>query len=403
MNILQDISLCEFTPVEEIKKRITKLKERMERNGICLSIILQNVDIFYFTGSLQKAVLLVPIEAEPVLMVEKNTERARIESPVSQISVKNDRDVRNYVKKYLTGKKKCGMELDVLPVNIFQKWKKMLPDCEIEDISKCIREIRAIKSEFELSLIKKSGKIVKKVFEEASKIIKEGEREIDIAAKLEYIGRINGHQGFLRMRGLNQEMMNIYVIHGVSATIPSFGDVPISGCGITHAIAQGPSFNKLMRGVPTLVDYGGGYNGYITDETRLFLIGEWKNETLKKAYECAYHIINEIVSFGKAGLYATELFDKAFSIAKKANLEDYFMGYGETKVSFVGHGVGLEINELPVLTGRHRILLEEGMVFALEPKFIFPGLGASGLEVDFVVREWGLERVVDFPFEAVYL
>jgi len=79
------------------------------------------------------------------------------------------------------------------------------------------------------------------------------------------------------------------------------------------------------------------------------------------------------------------------------------MGYGAGKVGFIGHGIGLEINELPVITPRHHIILEEGMVFAFEPKFIFPGKGAIGIEVDFIVRKKELERVTPTPIDIVYV
>jgi Xaa-Pro aminopeptidase len=79
------------------------------------------------------------------------------------------------------------------------------------------------------------------------------------------------------------------------------------------------------------------------------------------------------------------------------------MGFGPGKVSFVGHGLGLEINELPVITPRHHIILQEGMVFAFEPKFIFPGEGAVGIEVDYIVRKNELERVTRTPIDLVVL
>jgi Xaa-Pro aminopeptidase len=209
-----------------------------------------------------------------------------------------------------------------------------------------------------------------------------------------------GHQGFLRMRGLNQEMMNLYITHGLSGTIPSSGDVPIAGAGVTHAIAQGPSLNKVERGVPVVIDYGGGYNGYITDETRPFVVGELK-ERFREPYEVAKEIVEDATVYGKEGIDGTELFLRAEEKARKAGLEEYFMGFGPGKVSFVGHGLGLEINELPVITPRHHIILQEGMVFAFEPKFIFPGEGAVGIEVDFIVRKNELERVTTTPIDLV--
>ena len=94
---------------------------------------------------------------------------------------------------------------------------------------------------------------------------------------------------------------------------------------------------------------------------------------------------------------------RAASRVKKEGLQDFFMGHGEGQVSFIGHGLGLEINELPVITARHSRILEEGMVFALEPKFIFPGKGAIGIEVDFIVRKDRLERVTSTPVDIVYV
>ncbi len=169
-----------------------------------------------------------------------------------------------------------------------------------------------------------------------------------------------------------------------------------AGLGLTAAIAQGSSLKPVERGVPVLVDYGGGYNGYVTDETRVYVVGDMK-EPFKKAYEVAREIVEDVTSFGREGIDCTEIFNRAVQLVKRAQLEDHFMGFGEGQVSFIGHGLGLEINELPVITSRHSRVLKEGMVFAFEPKFIFPGEGSVGIEVDFIVRKQGLERIVDFP------
>jgi Xaa-Pro dipeptidase len=194
--------------------------------------------------------------------------------------------------------------------------------------------------------------------------------------------------------------MNIYVTHGVSGTVVSGSDVPISGAGVTPAVPQGPSVNNVQRSIPLLIDYGGGYNGYLTDETRVFVVGQL-NDIFIKAHEVAREIIEETMSFAKEGVNAPEIFRKALDRVKKEKLEEYFMGYGEGKVGFIGHGLGLEINELPVITPRHDIVLKEGMVFAIEPKFIFPNEGSIGIEVDFIVRQNCLERVTDAPIDVV--
>jgi len=248
----------------------------------------------------------------------------------------------------------------------------------------------------------KSGEILSHVFRKAKDVVREGRREVDIEADLIAEGRRMGHQGFLRMRGFNQEMMCGYVTHGYSSTVASGADVPISGFGLTPAIGQGASINTVKKGIPVIVDFGGGYNGYVTDETRVYVAGDM-NENFLKAYNVSREIIEDIMSYVREGVDTTEIFAKALDRVKHAGLEDYFMGHGEGQVSFIGHGLGLEINELPVITPRHKMVLQEGMVMALEPKFIIPNEGAVGIEVDFVVRKDGLQRVIDTPLDIVYV
>jgi Xaa-Pro aminopeptidase len=400
--MLTNLVAAEFTPKADLDMRIAGLKAGMEAEGIAFAVILQNADFFYFSGTMQKGVMIVPLEGEPLLFIEKSVDRARIESPLNLIPIKKEKEIRNILAEKGALKGKGSMELDVIPVAVFERYKGLLGVESFTDISPIIKELRIVKSPFEIDQVKRSGEIVSRVFEKARHVVSEGVREIDIDADLVAEGRRYGHHGFLRMRGLNQEMMNLYVTTGVSATIHSAGDVPISGIGVSAAIPQGSSIKTVERGVPVNVDYGGGYNGYITDETRPFVAGELREE-FRRPYEVAREIVEEAAQFGKEGVNATELFDKAYTRAKNAGLEEGFMGHGAGKVGFIGHGLGLEINELPVITPRHKRVLKEGMVFAFEPKFILPGKGAIGIEVDFIVRKDRFERVIDFPIDIVYV
>jgi Xaa-Pro aminopeptidase len=157
-----------------------------------------------------------------------------------------------------------------------------------------------------------------------------------------------------------------------------------------------------VRDQPIVIDYGVGYNGYVTDETRTFVIGRLKSH-FEKACQVALRMIAEMESSAGAGELPDHIYKRMQEVAEKEGLASNFMGYGEGKVSFVGHGLGLEINEWPILRRGEKKPLESGMVFAFEPKFVFPNEGAVGIEVDFIVREQGLERVTEFPKEVVYL
>jgi Xaa-Pro aminopeptidase len=240
------------------------------------------------------------------------------------------------------------------------------------------------------------------VFTAARQLVREGVREIDIDAELIGVGRKAGHLGIQRMRGFNQELPTIAVQAGFTGAISTYADAPIAGAGLSPAFPIGASLKKVERGVPVTVDYGGAYNGYITDETRVFVVGPL-NEHFQKPYECTVEIFEDIMAHAKEGVDCTEIFARAHQIVKKFGLEENFMGSGSGQVSFIGHGIGLEINELPVITARYSTILKTGMVFSLEPKFVFPGRGAIGMEVDFIVQPDRLERVTSDSFELVTL
>ncbi len=387
---------------EEIRDRRIKLQKKMAEKGTDLVCLLQNVDVFYFSGTIQKGFLFIPVEGEALFFVQKDYERAVRETPLKCIKTGSLRDLPRLLKEYRLQGSRVGMELDVLPVALFHRIRALFNDWEVSDISPEIKEIRSVKSAFEIEQIRMSGRIVDEVFSQAKHHIREGVTELAVDGILTSIGRSHDHQGFLRMRGLNQEMMNIHVLSGESGSTYSFCDTPLSGKGLTPAIAQGSSRQRIERDRPIVIDYGGGFSGYVTDETRTFVIGRLK-ELLLRAYETALEIVGEVESSVKPGDIPVRIYERARERANRAGLAENFMGHGEGQVAFIGHGLGLEINEWPVLGRGYRRPLEVGNVFAVEPKFIFPGEGAVGLELDYAVQERGLERLTGFPKELIVL
>ncbi len=392
----------DLTPKEEIFARIDRLKAGMSDAGIDFCVILQNVDMFYFTGTVQKGILVVSLDHDPLFFVEKSVERAVSETALVVTPIKSDREIKDVLLGENILKGTGAMELDVVPVSVFERFKTIVGFETFVNAAPLVKGLRAVKSPFELDQVRKSGEIVRHVFAKAREAIREGSRELDIDAELIAEGRRRGHQGFLRMRGLNLEMTTITVSNGSTGALPSPSDVPVGGRGVTPAIPLGSSLKRIEKGIPICIDYGGGYNGYVTDETYVFVIGEL-DEMFRKPYDVARRIIEDAAAYGREGVDAVELFERAAAMARNARLEAHFMGFGEGKVSFVGHGLGLEINELPVITPKHHTLLREGMVFAFEPKFVMPKKGSIGIEVDFIVRKDRFERVTDIPLDIVYL
>jgi len=392
----------ELTPSDEISRRIKRLQEEMAKKEIDLAFVIQNVDLFYFSGSIQRGYLFVPSEGEAVFFVEKNYQRAVGETPLKCIQTPSLKALPNLIGEHGFHGSSVGMEFDVIPVAMFNRLKTFFKHWETVDLSREIKKIRSVKSEFEISQIKKAGRIVTQVFSEVKNHLREGVTELELDGILTSIGRALGHQGLLRMRGFNHEMMNIHVLSGTSGSVVSYSDTPLAGHGLSPAIAQGSSIRMIERDQPVVIDYGAGYNGYVTDETRTFVIGRLKSH-FEKACQIALRMIAEIESSAGAGELPGHIYERMQEIAEKEGLASNFMGYGQGKVSFVGHGLGLEINEWPILRRGEKKPLESGMVFAFEPKFVFPNEGAVGIEVDFIVREQGLERVTEFPKDVVYL
>lgn len=395
--------LFEMTPAGDLTDRRQRLQARMAARGIELAILFQNVDIFYFTGTLQKGFLLIPAEGPELFLVQKSWDRAKLESPVRMVPARSLKDVAEQIKELdLEGARRIGLEFDVLPMALFLRLRDLLGERDYVDIAPDILKVRACKSAFEIAQIQRSGDIVAHVFRQVPVHLREGMSEIELNALVYAEGRRVGHQGFLRMRGLNQEMENIFVLAGKSAACQSYADVPLCGYGTTHAIAQGASNRAIRRNEPIIVDYGGGFNGYITDETRIFVLGELPAH-LSRAYDAAVEVMQAFEGQAHAGANGRDLFALCREVAERSGLGSHFMGHGQGQVKFVGHGLGLEINELPIIAERRDEVLEEGMVFAFEPKFVFPGEGAVGVEVDYIVRAEGLERTTDIPPIITYL
>ncbi len=400
--MIKRVGAYDIIPEEDLRMRIKGLKRLMAEGGIDFSVIVENVDKFYFTGTMQPGTLIVPADEDPLLFIKKGTERARAETTLAVTPVKDDKEMGEILARTGISKGTAGLELDVVSISLFERLKGLIRFDRHRDIMPAIKELRTVKSPFELEQIRKSGAMISRVFAHAKEVIREGVSEIDIDAALVAVGRKAGHQGYLRMRGLNQEMTTIMVQSGYTGTVPTFVDGPIAGAGVTPAMPNGSSFKKVERGIPVTVDYGGGFNGYTTDETRVFVAGVLQKR-FRKPYETARTIIEETARFGREGVDCVEIFSRANEIVKKAGLLDHFMGHGEGQVQFIGHGLGLEINELPIITARHRRILKEGMVFAFEPKFVLPPYGAIGIEVDFIVKRDGLERVTEDSLDIVYV
>lgn len=392
------------TPKAEIEARILRLQTRMVDENIDAVLIVQNTDLFYFAGTIQQSHLFIPQAGEALLTVKKDLERAKAESPLKYItSIKSPKEIP-YLLEDMGYKhfEKMGLELDVLPANLYFSYQKIFPQTNFVDISMIIRLIRAVKSPYEIQMVRRAANLADEVSATIKDYLKEGITEIELAGKIVSEARKRGHQGTVRMRMWGGEFFFGHIMAGPSAAIPSFLASPTGGSGVNPATAQSASFRPICRNEPVLVDYVFGYQGYISDQTRIFSLGEI-DPGLRKAHDSMLELQDRIKNAVVPGVTGGEIYEMAIDYVKKSGYFEYFMGVGSQRVNFVGHGVGLELDEFPFLALGQRLPIEKGMTVAVEPKLVFPGKGVVGIENTHVVDNKGLEQLGLFEEQIIII
>jgi len=389
-----------FVPAEEIEHRLSRIRTAMEKNGIEAFLVIQKMDYFYLSGTTQDGLLFVPSQGRPLLLIKRELERAKIESPLEDVvALKANRELPSLIQNYL-GKlpKVLGLELDVLPVKDYFRYQELFKGSKLRDASSILRDTRKIKSPFEINLMRVAGEIGRKVYQEGKKILKEGMTEIEFGGLLEAIAKTYGHEGLLRVRSLNYEAYTWHVLSGPNGGIVSQSDSPMGGLGLSPAFPVGASFKPMKPHEPILVDFGTCYHGYQTDETRMFSIGRMEQKFVD-AYKACREIHNAVLEETRPGADCEALFLRTVRLAEKLGYKDSYLGPPGLQTRFIAHGIGLELNEIPFLAQGQSYPLEEGMTFAVEPKIVFPGEGSVGLENTVAVTQKGYEILTPLEME----
>jgi Xaa-Pro dipeptidase len=389
-------------PAEEIDRRLTAFREALGAAALDVAVVVESTDLAYLSGTNQQAHLVLPVDGPPLLLVRRVLERARRESPLERIEpLRSLSDLGSALTAAgVADDATIGFELDVLPAQRYLAYSRHLPGHELGDCSGPLRHVRSRKSEWELEQMRAAGEQVRAAAEAVPGLIGPGVPESTVQLEVERVLRRAGHQGQLRFRGFNQEMHYGQVLGGPSGAVPGYSDSPLCGPGPNVVLGKGPDGHVLRDGDPVIVDLVGGHEGYLADQTRTFVVGAASAE-LARAYDVALTILRAAEEELRPGAVPSELFGLAERIAHEAGLSDHFMGHGPGRVRFLGHGVGLEIDELPILAPGFDEPLAEGNVVAIEPKFVFPGVGAVGVENTYAVTAGGWEAITTAAEELI--
>jgi len=391
-------------PASELAERIVKLQKILAARDVTGALICQKTDLFYFAGTSQQGWLYVPVAGKPVLMIFKDFDRARQESPLEEIvPLVGIKQIGGVLERYgYPLPVALGMELDVLPTNLYLQYCAIFNHANIEDISYEIRLIRAVKSEFEIVKIRAAAKLSDKVAAMVPELLQVGKTEVTLSGQLEGYARSLGHQGIVRMRMWGSELFYGHLMSGDGAAVPSYLASPTGGTGVSTVIGQGAGFRKISANEPILVDYVFALDGYLSDHARIFSIGRLPAD-LEAAHAAMLEIQEEIKTQAKPGVLTGELYELMVLLAEKKGYADNFMGVGDRRIRFTGHGLGLELDEFPFIAKGQQLALEEGMIIALEPKTIFPGRGVVGIENTHMVTKNGLEQLNSYPDKITIL
>ena len=378
-------------PAEEIERRLAAFQGALQAVNLDAAVIVDATDLVYLTGVMADAHLVVPAHGQPTLLVRRSIERVQQDSPISDVrSFRSFKDLPPLLAGL--GCHQLGLEFDVLPAARYLRYRDLLPGVALLDVSAALAGVRAVKSEWEVGRVRKAATQIAAAFAAAPTLIAELATDRDIQIELERVLRQAGHQGPIRFRGLNGQMFYGAVLAGPDGAIAPWADTPLGGPGPNSAVGKGPAGWRIRDGDAVTVDLVGGWDGYLADATRTWFRGT-PNPLLAEALSVCEAILVDLETLMRPGVPAEALYARGLELAIEAGFGESWMGHGEARVHFVGHGVGLEINERPFLAQGFADPLVAGNVIAVEPKLVFPGVGAVGVENTYVVGDQGPEQV----------
>jgi len=375
-------------PKKELIKRQEGLQERLTEKDIDLAVIIQNADLYYFAGTIQAEYLVLPQVGDPILLVRRGIERAEDETGIEKVvEFKSSQEIPDILaKEDIDLPKKLGLELDILPYQTALKLQNVLEVSELTNVTTLIRQLRMIKSDYEIKLMKRAAKPLSTIPKLVSENLEPGMSELELSAIIENHLRQQGHSGLVRMRGLNNEIPMGVCVAGDNAEASIKTDALCGGPGPHASMGMGSSQRKITEGEPIVIDFVNNYQGYHVDQTRLAVLGE-PSAYLQETHEKMANFLERLSEYLIPQHSWNEVYEEGKKIAEELKVEEYFMGYGSNKVRFVGHGVGLELNEFPFLADGLNFDLEPGMTIALEPKLLIPEVGAIGIENTYLVTD----------------
>lgn len=374
--------------IDDLKLRWSRLQARVRQAGADALLIGTNVNLYYLSGRIFMGYVYLPAEGAPWLFVRRPCGLA---GPNVYEIRKPEQMAETLLGAGVALPKALLLEGDDLTFSEWSRLGAVFAGAASSNGSSLLRQCRAVKTPYEIRVMKKTGSRHAEVIARFASVYERGMTDQAWSIEMFRLMLQAGNLGLFRIAGNSMEGFMGTILAGDNGGAVSPYDFALGGAGLHPSLPVGQSGAVLKEGMAVMVDIAGNFYGYLTDCTRTFGVGRLAPKAFD-AHQVSIDIQRTIAAAGVPGARCEDLYTLALKMAEDAGLADCFMGLAQ-KAKFVGHGTGLVINEQPVLGARSKEVLEAGMCIALEPKFVIPGTGAVGVEDTFLVTPSGMENL----------
>lgn len=387
-------NMIKKVPTQELENRLQRFRDIMDikEPEWKLVLIISKVNQYYLTGTMQEGLLFIPRDGDAVYYARRSYERAVTESLFKNIRpMQTYRDVAaDVVTSVGSLPDTVHLEAEFVPLAMYERLKKYFGFEVFKSMDACISKARSVKSSYELDLMIKAGNIHRIVLEEGvPALLKADMTEIELAAKVFEALVGEGHDGIARFNMFDTEILLGHIAFGESSLYPTYFNGPGGNYGLSPAMQMmGSRKRRLCDGDLVFIDTGCSFEGYQSDKTMTYVFGKPIPKHAEDIHRKCIEIQDRIAEMLKPGEIPSNIYNRIMDSVDEDKLPN-FMGYGNRRVKFLGHAIGLQVDELPVLAKGFDEPLQEGMVFAVEPKAGVEGVGMVGIENTFIVTPDG--------------